>query len=382
MNKYNPQIAIIGTGARVLLGLINSLYDLRNRRSLINSNPLAHESDAYKKYAASPAAWSEDISIYVPQITALVNRTQSDLQKAQELCIENGDKPQTFNSLDELLSHKNLFDAVIVATPNDAHTQILLALLERKIPVLCEKPIATTLEEHDRIISAAQKSKSLFYVGFNLRSSPLFRRIHEVLEDGKIGKPMAVSCREVRGPFREGYRFDNIRSGGSLLEKNCHDFDLFNWHLGASPIKVSAFGGQHVLNKNTSIIDSASVIIEYDSGQIGTLELCMYAPFTQRGRTYELRGAQGVMRSPESPNEIDCFTFGSHTNMKVESEQFGSHSGGDMLQMLHFCKCLAGEEKPPATLLDAKKSAAIGIAAERAINENRIVEIDENFNLL
>src|SRR5699024_7513425 len=117
-----------------------------------------------------------------------------------------------------------------------------------------------------------------------------------------------------------------------------HDFDLFNWYIGAEPVKVSAFGGQHVLNKNSPIMDAASVIVEYDCGQIGTLELCMYAPFAQQGRTYELRGPGGVMRTPEHPDTIELFSFGQNDTLKVDSSQFGTHSGGDMLQMLNFFK--------------------------------------------
>lgn len=363
------------------MGLLKALYQLRDQNSLISAPSQAHPGDVYQHYAAHPPQWAEDISNYAPSISAILDRNKLNLKKATELCQEHDDEPESFYDFEKFL-HSGRYDAVIIATPNDAHTQILLPLLERNIPVLCEKPIATTLGEHDQIIRAAEKSTALFYVGFNLRSAPLYRRIYETIESGKIGSPMAVSCREVRGPFREGYRYQDGRSGGALLEKNCHDFDLFNWYLNANPVRVSAFGGQHVLNKNTSLIDSASVIVEYDGGQIGTLELCMYAPFAQEGRTYELRGPQGVMRSPEKPDAIDCFTFGSRERIEVESAQFGTHAGGDMLQMLNFVKCLRGEQKPPATLRDAKKSAAIAIAAERAIAEKRVVEIDGNYDLV
>src|SRR5699024_5037957 len=99
-------------------------------------------------------------------------------------------------------------------------------------------------------------------------------------------------------PFPEGHYYTNEESGGSLLEKGCHDFDLFNWLLDADPVTVGAFGGQHVLSEETDVIDNATAIIKYDSGAVASLDLCLHAPFSQtRGRNYDVRGSDGVIRT-------------------------------------------------------------------------------------
>lgn len=371
------RLGFVGAGNRARVH-IEQAYELRDREYFLCDNDLQYPENTYVNHAETVPEWVTDVSDLTPEVTALFDPNDSQLRQTQAVCDENGDDPAIFDSFEDFLRFDG-YDAVLICSPSDSHIDAALPLLDRDVDILCEKPIATTLADHDRIIEAADQSDNLFYPAYNLRSSPFFIQLKELLEQNTIGDVGMLSCHEVRGPFKESYHYSQVRSGGSLLDKNCHDFDLFNWYLESDPVRVSAFGGQHALTRNTDIIDQATVIVEYDNGAIGTLELCLYAPWSQRTRKYELRGTEGLLRSPEESTTIDRYTQDGRHRDSIDT--VGSHMGGDYVQMKRFLQGIREDRAPPETLEDAKKAAAVAIAAERAIQEREIIEIDSNYDL-
>jgi myo-inositol 2-dehydrogenase/D-chiro-inositol 1-dehydrogenase len=373
------RLGFVGAGPRGQR-VMSCCYEVRDRLYLYGGGPGGHPYDVYAEHAEDAPGWAEDVSDLAPEVTAILDPYEAAREQSLELCRERGDLPRTFGSLEEFLAFGE-YDAVVVSSPNARHLESVLLLLEKGVHLLCEKPVATSLEEHDLVIEAAGASEALFYAGFNLRSAPFFRRVKELVEGGAIGRLGMVACREVRDPLRRGFRYDRRLSGGSILEKVCHDFDLFNWYCGADPVRVSAFGGRHVFARGNDTADQATVIVEYGNGSLGTLELCLYAPFGQRTRTYELRGSGGVLRSPEEEETIELFTHHGRERYGVGTGGIGGHYGGDFLQMRSFLRCLQGKEEPPGTLLDAKKAAAVALAAERSAVEREVVSIDSRYGL-
>jgi predicted dehydrogenase len=369
-------IGVVGAGGRGR-SHVDCLYRLREREYLSESG----HPEVYEEYAHTVPEWVESIDDLQPVITAICDPDPDERETALEACREHGDDPSEYADFDAFLED-GTYDAVIVASPNDVHTESVIPLLERDVDLFVEKPLAATLEGHDRIIDAAAESDSRVYMGFNLRSSPFFSRLKERVAEGEVGDLGMISCHEVRAPFNYGYRYTHARSGGSILEKNCHDFDLFNWYADSDPTRVSAFGGQHVLTEGTDALDHATVIVEYASGVRATLELCLYAPSSQRTRRYELRGSEGVLRAPEDDDTIEAFDYGTHDRLSIDADNHsGGHGGADDPQLCRFLQYLRGEAKPLASLEDAKKASAVAIAAERAIREDAIVEIDEHYDV-
>lgn len=371
------RLGFVGTGHRSRAHL-EQVYELRDRTYLFCDNDLDYPENTYENHARTAPDWVTDVSEVTPTVTALFDPDGRHLERTASTCADHGDEPALFDSLEAFLS-EGVYDAVVVCSPSDAHVEPAIGLLERDVDVLCEKPLATTLADHDRIIDAAEGSSGSCYAAYNLRSSPFFAHLKDELDRGAIGRPGMLACQEVRGPFKESYHYSQARSGGALLDKNCHDFDLFNWYADADPVRVSAFGGQHVLERDTDVLDQATVIVEYENGVVGSLDLCLYAPWGQRTRRYELRGTEGVFRSPEEATTIERFASeGSH---RTTIETVGSHMGGDYVQMHRFLSGVRGDADPPGTLLDAKKAAAVSIAAETAIRTGEVVTIDEAYDI-
>ena len=267
----------------------------------------------------------------------------------------------------------------------------MLPLLERDVDTFCEKPLAATLPNHDQMIAADEASDGLLYSGFQRRLAPYYQGIKERLDEvvGRLGMMSHIEARDpfhVTRPGVPGYRYSQARSGGALLEKNCHDFDLFNWYSEADPIQVSAFGGQHTLRENTDILDQATVNVQYDTGVIASLELCLYAGagkqdiYDVRSRkTSEYRGSKGLLRATAEPGVIEVDTRTEQSRMEIATA--GSH-GGDLFEVHRFLQCLRGEAEPPVDPVDAKKAAAVALAGEASVKaDGEPVEITEDYDL-
>jgi len=373
--------------------LMDHLYTIRDREYLHSDRDDGWPDSFYDAYADSVPTWVEDVSDLHPSITGIMNPGRESRELAESLCRENGDEPKCYESLEAFLRDGE-YDAVVVASPNDIHVDAVVPLLEREVDVLCEKPLANTLPAHDEVMSAEANADAMLYVGFQRRVDPFYRTIKSLIDDGDIGRLGMMNHIDVRDPFQtsggphsKGYRFSQQRSGGALLEKNSHDFDLFNWFSEKDPQRVTAFGGQHVFTEGTDIVDQAVVSVEYEDGVVASLELCLYNGvgtgdiYEVKSRsTSEYRGSEGVIQVPENPGNLKVLGRNSQDCISVSTE--GVH-GGDVYQMNRFLRCLVDGIEPVATAEDAKKAAATAIGAEQSLRaDGRVVEITSEYDLV
>jgi predicted dehydrogenase len=370
------------------------VYDVRERKYLEAAKEDSYPSSIYDMYSESEIDWDIDVSALDAEVTAVFSPSTGSREAAQDLCRDHGDDPALYEKFEAFLSDGR-FDAALVCSPQHHHADAVVPLLERDFDVFCEKPLAHTLEDHDRIIAAEDNSSVMLYVGLQRRVSPFARRVKELIDGGTIGRLNMISRTEVRDPFRnshpgeKGYRYSQEESGGALLEKNVHAFDQYNWYTGRDPIKVTAVGGQHVLNRNTDIVDHAVVTVQYEDGIVASLELCLYLGPDERDiydvrvrSETEYRGSDGLLQIPSEPGIIDIDTREEQRRVDVGMEEGAGHSG-DRYEASRLLRCLAGNATPPATSTDAKKAAAIAFAAERSIREDgAIVEISDEYDLI
>jgi predicted dehydrogenase len=334
--------------------------------------PIQYADDsvgAYQRYANVPE-WLDVIQDYEVTITDVVDPAADARQQAASIVSASGPEPAQWESTAAFLDGSDA-DAVVLATPNHTHVEQATELLDHDYDVYCEKPIATTIEGHDRLESAAAPSDGLLYVGFNLRASPAYRRYKKMIEEGQIGDLGMISAQNVRFPFPAGFRYQQGTSGGSLLEKNCHDFDLFNWFTESEPHRVAAMGGQQVLDRDTDVIDHATVQLEYESGVKATLELCLYTPFTQQeNRRIAIRGTDAIAAETDD-GEIRVNGPGETATIEQVGTEYG-HGGADIRVLSRFLACLRGEAEPPASIADARAAARIAFTAEAAIEDGDV----------
>jgi predicted dehydrogenase len=158
-------------------------------------------------------------------------------------------------------NHKDL-DGVVICSPNHLHAEHAVPFLERGLAVALEKPLATTQGDCERILDAERACGGRTLLGFVLRSAPFYKTIHDLVRANAVGSVCTIEAHEhvrwtvsslfMRGSWRRFMR----TSGGSMLEKCCHDLDILNWIVGCRPVSLNSYGGRLMFNPNPSLPDS------------------------------------------------------------------------------------------------------------------------------
>jgi len=318
------------------------------------------------------------------RIAALCDIRKERLDHALDMC--KSDPPAAYEDYKELLKRDDL-DIILVATPNYLHCEMVIAGLESGRHVLTEKPMGITVEECNAMIAAAGKCGKILQVGLQLRYAPFYQKVHQLLADGAIGKCQFVWFNEFRGDWAKqsndpevdnkiNWRFYNKLSGGTLLEKSCHFFDLFRWFVRTEPLSVCAMGGINHYSNGRETLDHASVIVEFDGGCKATHGLSMYSPHM---KGFVLIGEKGALDLDWDTGEIVLRRPGKQPETlraDVGNKDTGGHIGTYELHE-SFLECIKTGKPPLTDPVAGKESIRIGLAAELAIRERRWVQMSE-----
>ena len=295
-------------------------------------------------------------------------------------------------------------DAYIIAAPNDFHHPILLDVLATAKPILCEKPLCTTTGDAADIVRRARERAAPIWVAMEYRYMPPVRRLLEKVRAGEAGTPRMMTVREHRYPFLDkvGHwnRF-NVRTGGTLVEKCCHFWDLMRLGLGADPIRVYASAGQdvnhreeHYQGRRPDIVDNAFVIVDFEGGVRGMLDLCMFAEGGDWQETIAITGdrARIEARVPgparfsasgeERTGELSVANRARRieTRMEVTVDhrilRAGDHHGATYFQHERFQRLVeVGSGEPEVGLTDGYWSVLVGEAAEESARAGEPVDL-------
>jgi predicted dehydrogenase len=170
---------------------------------------------------------------------------------------------------------------VIVTTPDALHDEYIVRALDAGCDVITEKPMTTTAEKAQRILDAVKRSGRHIRVTFNYRYSPPRSQVKELLMSGEIGDVISVDftwlLNTVHGAdyFRR-WHSNKANSGGLMVHKATHHFDLVNWWLGAQPETVHAFGSRQFYTPETA----------RRMGLQGAHERCLTCPEKQKCSFY------------------------------------------------------------------------------------------------
>jgi predicted dehydrogenase len=291
------------------------------------------------------------------------------------------------------LLESDLVDAVVIATPNFTHAEVLEAALATPLHILVEKPLCTTVADCRRIIELASDRPAVTWVGLEYRYMPPVTRLIAEVEAGTVGDLRMVAIREHRFPFLrkvgDWNRF-NQKTGGTMVEKCCHFFDLMNEIIDGTPTRVVASGGQDVNHLDEiydgevpDVLDNAYVIVEYDTGVRAMLDLCMFAEATKNQEEVVAVGTHGKVEAFLPEKIVRIGRRGRHFVGEVE-EHFvdderityeGHHHGSSQLEHLDFIETCRRGGAPEITLADGMLAVAMGIAAQTSIDRGTWVDV-------
>ena len=332
--------------------------------------------------------------VHVPgaEVTAIADPHEGSRDWAR-LAAPEGMRFEAFEDHRELLESGRC-DAVVIATPNMTHHPILLDVLATDVHVLVEKPLCTTVPHCRAVIEAAAGRRGVVWVGLEYRYMPPVTRLIRTAHDGDIGRIHMIAIREHRFPFlrkiADWNRF-NRNTGGTLVEKCCHFFDLMNHIAQARPVRVMASGGQDVNHLDEvydgevpDIIDNALVIVDYANGVRASLDLCMFAEGSANQEELSIVGDLGKAEAFLPSMELrlgrrDQGRTGVRTEVVTDERVRweGFHHGSSYLEHLDFLATCRRGSAPAVTLEDGLWSVAVGVAAQTSIAERRLVTLDE-----
>jgi len=171
----------------------------------------------------------------------------------------------------ELLDRPDV-DGVILATPNGLHAEQMIAAARAGKHVFCQKPIALTLEDADRMIEVARETGIVFQTGFMLRFTPPIPRVYELIESGALGDIIAIRGAVFGWEPSSEWFYMKDQGGGVILDTLIHFADLARW-LGGDVEQVYADGGAYVLDgaKKHHSPDNASVMLRHTNGAVTSL---------------------------------------------------------------------------------------------------------------
>ncbi|TQJ35515.1 Gfo/Idh/MocA family protein [Arthrobacter sp. SLBN-122] len=334
-------------------------------------------------------------------ITAVSDPTPASLEETVK---EIGYEAKTFPSHQELLA-SGLVDALVIASPNDTHLGILKDIFASgaNLPVLVEKPVCTSAEQADELEVLAANYSAPVWVAMEYRYMPPVQEIIQAAHGGKLGTIRMLSIVEHRFPFLhkvDAWNRFAERTGGTLVEKCCHFFDLMRLILQDEPVRVYASGGHDVNHMDevydgrvSDMVDNAYVIVDFKGGRRAMLELSMFAEGSKFQERISIVGDAAKIETliPVAANhwipgdEAEATVeFSPRSPLGPEKHEVpvdeavlaaGAHHGSTYYEHLGFRKAILGEGPVEVTVADGLQSVRMGLAAERSITEGRPVEL-------
>jgi myo-inositol 2-dehydrogenase/D-chiro-inositol 1-dehydrogenase/scyllo-inositol 2-dehydrogenase (NAD+) len=281
-----------------------------------------------------------------------------------------------FDSLEKALGGAS-FDGVVVTSPTSTHAELAVMAAEAGRHVLCEKPMALTLEECDGMAAAATKAGVVLQIGFVRRFQPEFVAAKRRVDEGLVGRPMLVKSL-TRGPgLPPAWAHDIRRSNGMLAEVNSHDFDCVRWLVGSEIERVYAetanFKGVERGVVAAGFYDNAVVTLRFASGALGTIDGTCPADYGYDARV-EVLGTEGLIvvgdNRAVATLEIRARGTGSVPTYSSWAQRFEQ---GYREELRSFVGAVRNGAPPAAGAADGRAAVAAVLAANRSWLEGRPV---------
>lgn len=259
-------------------------------------------------------------------------------------------------------------DAVVVATPTPLHAKIALEAVRAGKHVLCEMPLAPSLEEADELIEAAKQKGVYLLPGLTFRFTPSFVKVKEMIGQGAIGQPTAIVYREVI-PAKDlaehwppgSWMWKMEESGGPLFNLSVWSIDLVRW-LAESEVEEALWAVNYtVLEKLGGTLGyDASVTLKMANGIVATLQYSgTVAPSASSNWLEVVGDSTSVLNA--SGNETVTLHGEDPAKTEWNVKQPGARMWGHQQQDEYFVRCIQQERPPEITTEDARKAMEIAL---------------------
>jgi predicted dehydrogenase len=317
-----------------------------------------------------------------------------------------------FGSLEEMLDSEKL-DLLMVGSPNHLHLDHIRIGLERGMKIFTEKPVVTSVEDTMALAELiAQYGSDNLMVGLVLRYAPLYVDLRKAQADGLLGDITSIEASEHIPPYhgaffmRDWRRYERY-AGSFMLEKCCHDLDLYNGVMGCRPQYVSSFGGRRtfvpanapanagvndmelyhrkpsgwqgtekVFDSDGDIIDFQTAIVQYANGAALTFHTNLNVP--DDFRRFAVMGAQGMAEGDFIRNFLrvtDSRTADRLIDTTYKMSELSQHYGADEQMAEDILKHMQEGAPLPVSVTDALEAGLLALSMDQAMRTRSVVDM-------
>ncbi|HVA92561.1 MAG TPA: Gfo/Idh/MocA family oxidoreductase [Chloroflexota bacterium] len=260
-------------------------------------------------------------------------------------------------------------DAVEICTASDAHADQIVAAAEAGKAIFCEKPIALSLQDADRVLEAVERAGVLLQVGHMRRYDSAYLEARRLITAGEVGRPYMFRSSSLDGAISSSRDF-LVRRGGLLIDVALHDFDLARWLMEDEVREVRATGAVllHEALREVGDVDTAVVTLTFQRGGLGVVQASHAAVYGYDIQT-EVSGDKGAVRVGEI-RQSDVWRFGSDGRVAHDTvPDFPARFHGAYLaELIDWVACIREGRVPQATGRDARAALAVALAARQSLS--------------
>jgi predicted dehydrogenase len=277
------------------------------------------------------------------QLVCVMSRS---LKKA-ELFAKKHSAKEYYTDLDEFLKNSET-DVVYIATPPALHCRQTIRAAQFGKHILCEKPMATTVEDAEKMIKVCETSKVKLMIGFIMRFHSCHLKARDIIKGGFLGKIVLA-----RAQFSYNYNSDSepswlvkpsLSGGGSLMDVGVHCLDLLNFLLGDKITETAGFADNIVFN--FQVEDTGIIVIKFSGGAYGIIDCCFNIPCSKN--VFEIYGSKGSLFGEysigqEPRGSLKVIIGDEQKELDIE------HKNMYVAEVEHFSKCVEADHEPIST---------------------------------
>ncbi|OGS21690.1 MAG: hypothetical protein A3J83_02095 [Elusimicrobia bacterium RIFOXYA2_FULL_40_6] len=288
---------------------------------------------------------------------------------------------------EELLNDRNI-DAVYIATPTNIHCKQVVMAAQRGKHILCEKPMAMSVSECNKMIEACKKNKVKLALGYMMRFHVYHQKAKEIVSSGALGKIVMgraqLSCwyPPIKGAWRQDIK---VGGGGSLIDMGSHCIDLLEMIMGKVK-EVSCFTNS-LINKY-SVEDTALMSVKFESGAVGLVDNHFNIPDLSSKNVLEIYGQKGSILAKGTVGQMSngaMITYIEKDGKGYDAQQhrMSAHEENIELeprniyqsQIEHFCEAIEKNRNPLISGEDGLWNLKIMLAAYKSAKTGKVVKL-------
>lgn len=343
------------------------------------------------------------------QITGYVDPAPAGLPVLEQ----HGISPGTQYATPEDLIRAGGFDLLMIGSPNHLHLDHIRLGLEAGAKIFSEKPIVATIDQTYALAALmAEYGDDRLLVGLVLRYAPLYRDLLAARDEGRLGKIVSIEAAEHIFPYHGAFFMRDWRryekwSGSFMLEKCCHDLDLYNGLIGSRPMRVASFGGRKtfipendprregindlslyhrkpsgwngtdkVFDSDADIIDYQVAIVEYANGVGLNFHTSLNAP--DQFRRFAVFGTKGQAEGDFIRgflNVTDVLSEKRVVERSYAATALSQHYGADEQMAAEVAAYVMQGGPLPVSPLEALEAGILAMAMDEARRRRQVVDL-------